>query len=227
MNKRRIKLILMCISMIVLMAGCGKKFDAGAYLSALLDNSYKNDSKAFVSQKIGTKEEAQTIYQQGLEAELEGLFKGSDVSTEIKDAYSEVFGKIFAGVKYKVKGSQEQEDGSYIVTVEYERMNIYAPSVMDYREKAEVLKEEWQQAADSGSEVPDAEEQRDKLLMLLNECFAQNYEKVTYAETAETQIHIIIKDNQYQPSQEDVVKLERLLFDVDEMEALNTEQLSE
>ena len=224
MNKRRLKLILMCISIMILVAGCGKKFNAGAYLGALLDNSYKNDSKAFVSQKIGTEEEAQTIYQQGLDAELNGLFKDGDVPTEIKDAYSEVFGKIFAGVKYKVKDTKEQEDGSYIVTVEYERMNIYAPSVMDYQEKVEALKEEWKQAADSGAEAPDAQEQRNQQLMLLKDCFAQNYENVTYEEKAQTEIHIIIKDNQYQPSQEDIVKLERLLFDVDAMENLNKEQ---
>ena len=60
--------------------------------------------------------------------------------------------------------------------------------------------------------------------MLLNDCFAQNYENVTYEEKAQTEIHIIIKDNQYQPSQEDIVKLERLLFDVDAMENLNKEQ---
>ena len=70
-------------------------------------------------------------------------------------------------------------------------------------------------------QTPTAEEQRDQQLMLLNDCFAQNYENVTYEETAQTQIHIIIKDNQYQPSQEDIVKLERLLFDIDAMEALN------
>ena len=217
MSKKILKVILMCISMIFIMTGCGKKFDAGAYLGALLDNSYKNDSKAFVSQKIGTEEEAQTIYRQGLEAELAGLFKESDVSDEIKNSYRDVFGRIFAGVKYDIKDYKEQDDGSYIVTVEYEKMNIYAPSVMEYQEKAAALKEEWQQA----EQTPTAEEQRDQQLMLLNDCFAQNYENVTYEETAQTQIHIIIKDNQYQPSQEDIVKLERLLFDIDAMEALN------
>ena len=48
---------------VVTLTGCAS-FDASAYLKAILDNSYKNDSTAFVEQKVGTKEEAAELYQQ-------------------------------------------------------------------------------------------------------------------------------------------------------------------
>ena len=37
---------------VVTLTGCAS-FDASAYLKAILDNSYKNDSTAFVEQKVG------------------------------------------------------------------------------------------------------------------------------------------------------------------------------
>lgn len=58
-NVKRIALALVCVLMVGILGGCGSKFDAQAYLNALLDASYKNDSTAFVEMKIGTAEEAE------------------------------------------------------------------------------------------------------------------------------------------------------------------------
>ena len=57
---------------VVTLTGCAS-FDASAYLKAILDNSYKNDSTAFVEQKVGTKEEAAELYQQGIDANMNQL----------------------------------------------------------------------------------------------------------------------------------------------------------
>ena len=50
---RKIVILLAAVMAAVLLGGCGN-FDASGYIKALLDNSYKNDSTAFVEEKVGT-----------------------------------------------------------------------------------------------------------------------------------------------------------------------------
>ena len=69
---KKVALMLCAVLAIGMMAGCGS-FDASAYVKAVLDNSYKNDSTGYVDQKIATKEEAEEIYNQGLDQELDAL----------------------------------------------------------------------------------------------------------------------------------------------------------
>ena len=55
MKMKRLKTVavmLMAVLALGLFGGCGISFDASAYIKALLDNSYKNDSAEFVAQKI-------------------------------------------------------------------------------------------------------------------------------------------------------------------------------
>ena len=59
-NTKKILLPLL-LAVTLLFGGCGKKFDPGNYVKALLDNSYKNDSTAFVEQEVGTKEQAEEL----------------------------------------------------------------------------------------------------------------------------------------------------------------------
>ena len=57
---KKVALMLCAVLAIGMMAGCGS-FDASAYVKAVLDNSYKNDSTGYVDQKIATKEEAEKM----------------------------------------------------------------------------------------------------------------------------------------------------------------------
>jgi len=55
---RKVALLLVAALAAAVLGGCGGSFDASAYVKALMDNSYKGDSSAFVEQKVGTKEQA-------------------------------------------------------------------------------------------------------------------------------------------------------------------------
>ena len=61
-----------------------KLFDASAYLKAVLDNSYKNDSTGFVELEVGTAEESAEVYQEGLTEIVDSYLYGLDATDEQK-----------------------------------------------------------------------------------------------------------------------------------------------
>ena len=52
---KKIGAVVSCLLVCGLLAACGAKLDARAYLQAMLDLSYKGDSAAYVEMKLGTR----------------------------------------------------------------------------------------------------------------------------------------------------------------------------
>lgn len=51
------------VLLIGFVGGCTSDKSVRTYLQALLDTSYKNDSKAFVEIRLGDEQDAQTLYE--------------------------------------------------------------------------------------------------------------------------------------------------------------------
>ena len=81
---KKMSILLAAVVAATMLVGCGS-FDASGYMKALLDNSYKNDSTAFVDQKVGTAEQAKELYDLGIETELNSLISGVTISDELKN----------------------------------------------------------------------------------------------------------------------------------------------
>ena len=202
---------LVAVLAIGLFGGCGISFDAASYVKALLDNSYKDDSTEFVEQKVGTAEEASAIYEQGIESELTALLAGNAVSDELQDEYRQVLKDIFKSVKYTVGDAQKQDDGSYVVTVNYEQMQIFGAAMDSYMTKVEEMTDEWTQA----EELPSDEEMYEQIYAALKDCLKDALSNVTYADEASTTIRVEIVDNTYTPNDGDIANLESVMFDLD------------
>ncbi len=192
------------------LGGCGG-FDASGYLKALMDNSYKNDSAAFVEMKIGTAEEAATLYEQGIDTEVASILSGSGVSAELEAEYHDLLSNIFSQVKYNVKDAEKQSDGTYVVTVEYEQMQVFGPAIEAYTPQAETLQSEWATA----ETAPSTEEMMEQIFGLLKDCLNDAASGVTYAEPATTTVRIELNNNVYSPNEQDIYNLELVLFDID------------
>ena len=214
MKMKRLKTVavmLMAVLALGLFGGCGISFDASAYIKALLDNSYKNDSAEFVAQKVGSAEEASTLYEQGIESELTALLAGNTVSDELKDEYRQVLKDIFKAVKYTVGDAEKQDDGSYIVTVNYEQMQIFGAAMDSYMTKVEDMTNEWTQA----EEIPSDEEMYEQIYATLKDCLKDALSNATYADEASATIRVEIVDNTYTPNADDIANLESVMFDLD------------
>ena len=211
---KKIALIMSCVMMTGMLAGCAK-FDASAYLAALLDNSYKNDSTALVELGIGTEEEAAAIYEQGLDTEMQALTSTAGISADQVEGLRDVIADMLAGAKYTVGEAEAQDDGSYVVTVTYEQMNVFGPTIDNYMAETEALVAEWTEAALAGEEVASEDELMAEVIGLFETVLADAVANATYDAPQTTTVRIEKVDNAYQPNTEDLTNLEYVLFDSD------------
>lgn len=207
---KKLSTILACLLIVGLLGGCGAQFDASGYVKALLDNSYKNDSTQFVSMKIGTADEAAKLYEEGLDSEVNAMVSslGYSVTDEQEQAIREVFAKILAGAKYTVGEAEKQDDGSYVVTVTYEQMEIFEPAIENYMDKIMEMQEGLT-----------GEETSDELVAMAIDAFKdvldESLASVSYADPETTTITVDLIDKVYTPDQNDLYDLEASLFDID------------
>ncbi len=212
---KKLTLIMSCIMMAGLLAGCAK-FDASAYLQALLDNSYKNDSTALVELGLATAEEAAEIYEEGLDAGMQVVTAAAGIPEEQLSDIRDVMVDMLAGAKYTVGEAEAQDDGSYVVTVTYEQMNVFGPAIDNYMAEAETLIAEWTEAALAGEDIGSEEEIMEEVFALFGTVFSDAIANATYDEPQTTTVRIENVDNTYQPNEEDILNLENLLFDMEE-----------
>lgn len=209
---KKIALALVCVLLVGALCGCGAKFDASGYLGALLDNSYKGDSKAFVDTKIGTAEEAAKLYEEGIDAEMSGLLAGVSLSAELEDEFRAVIKDMLGKVKYTVGEAEKQSDKSYVVTITYEQMKIFEPTMEQYTADITEMMTEWANAPES---APSEDEMTEALYAAMKDCLKENLANVEYAEPATTTVRIELSNNVYAPNQSDIQNLETLFLDTD------------
>lgn len=208
--KKKLSIILACIMVMSVLGGCGASFDAAAYVQALLDNSYKNDSSQLVSMKIATAEEAAEIYEEGIDAEVDAMVSGmgESLSAEQEEEYRQVFKDVLAGAKYTVDKAEKQDDGSYIVTVTYEQFNVFEPAMEQY------MNEIINGSADMMGATE--EEAMEWIINLLKDCIADSIKTATYDEPQTATVKVSLVDNVWTPSTTDLANLEEIFFDLDD-----------
>lgn len=213
-NMKKILLPLVAAATL-LSGGCGKQFDAGNYVKALLDNSYKNDSTAFIEQEVGTKEQAEELYNEGIKNEVDAMLSQASVSESLSEEYTSLMKDIFKNVKYTIGESKKQDNGSYEVEVTYEKMNIFAPAVETYMTNLNTYTEEIAAATEDAGEIPSEEEINEKIFVLLKDALKQSLDNVTYEPEASITMHVELNGNMYSVNENDLKDMEMALFDID------------
>lgn len=189
---------------VVTLTGCAS-FDASAYLKAILDNSYKNDSTAFVEQKVGTKEEAAELYQQGIDANMNQL-TGYTMDDATKAEMEKLFGDIYAAADYTV-GEAEKDGKNFNVTVTYRPMTLMTDATDAYMAAIEEKTTEITQRAMNGEEVSDEEIEKMAIDLYLS-TFKDQLANIQYGEETSMVIKIELTDNVYAPNQTDLANFE-------------------
>ena len=112
------------------------RFDPRAYVQAVLDVSYKNETEAYMEIADATEEEADAVFENNLDATMEE-FESSPMPEELKPQYRELFGEIAKSVNYTVGEAVREEDGSFSVPLKVKPVTLFADTYDQFREKAQ------------------------------------------------------------------------------------------
>ena len=132
MTKKK-KIIIICIAVLaVTAAGLAagfyayiNRYDAGDYVQAVLDVSYKGKTGAYVEMTGVSEEEAKAVFEDNLDATMEG-FDASDMPEELRPQYRELFGELAESVNYTVGEPERQEGGGYTVNVKVKPVTLFS-----------------------------------------------------------------------------------------------------
>jgi len=192
------------------LAACAS-FDHSAYLKAILDNSYHNDSTAFVEQGVGTAEEAAAIYNEGMQANMTAMEVG--LSDELMAEFLQFYKDLYNSVKYTVGEAVEVDDNTYEVTVTYERLNVFTVADAEFEVKAAELANTWSEEYLTSGELPSDDEMNAQIYTLYLEILKASLANATYEAPATTVVKVELTDNVWAPNQNDLLALETALFD--------------
>lgn len=104
-HRSRILAVLAVMLMTLLtLSGCQKEFDASGYLKAILDNSYKHDDTAFLEQKIGTEEQAEELFQEGIDNNMDAMTASLSIPEDQEADFRTLFEDIYSKADYTVGG---------------------------------------------------------------------------------------------------------------------------
>jgi hypothetical protein len=211
---RKIAILLAAAMLAAILGGCGS-FDASGYIKALLDNSYKNDSTAFVEQKIGTQEQAKELYESGIDTAMGSMTSQQQLSDELNEEFEAVVKDVYKSVKYTVGEATKKDDGSYEVEIKYQKMKVFAPAMENFTTATESYVEEMTEKASNGEDVPSEEEMNEATYAMLKDAIKDSLGTITYEDEATTTVRVELVNKVYTPNEEDVYNLEQLLFDIE------------
>ncbi len=216
---KKMSILLAAVVIATMLVGCGS-FDASGYMKALLDNSYKNDSTAFVDQKVGTAEQAKELYDLGIETELNSLISGVTISDELKNEFTTTLQDVYKSVKYTVGEAEKQDDDSYVVEVKYQKMKVFAPAMEKFQAEQQAYTDELSEQVQNGGEYPSEDEISEQVYTMLKDAIKDAAANAEFEDEASTTVRIELKDKVYSPNQDDVEALEYALFDLEEASGL-------
>lgn len=209
--KQGLAAALLCIMCAGIFSGCGmrQEIDASAYVKAWLDCAFKNDTTA-------AQGENNAIYEEEInditDSFLAAYRSEYEVTEEIEADFRELFKELLAKAKYTVGDARLREDGSYVVTVMCEQMQLRDSFETEYNRALIELYKKWKQFPAS---APASQEDADKYVMgLLRDGMRNGLADVTYGEPVEIQITLEPDGRRYQPRESDVYRLTMELFDI-------------
>ena len=164
-KKKKIILITVILSVIIAAgASAGiylyiNRFDAGEYVQAVLDTSYKNKTDQYVEITGISKEKAEKIFEDNLDATMAG-FESSEMPEEMLPA--EIAGKV----SYTIGEPEKQEDGTYTVPVIIKPITLFTDTYETFQTRAQEYAQEVTDSVMNGGEMPTDEEMQSQIYQI-------------------------------------------------------------
>ena len=208
MKKKRIAGVVLAAVTALSITACGgfSAEDASAYVKSALDAEYKADFDEYIKQTDSTQEEAEAMYQEGLDTITAGFGLDSlGISDELAEQYRDVAADLLALAKYEVKDAAEEGDG-YAVEVSYE-------PYVGMQNLDQDLNAALEEITASISDIQSEEELNEMVYQKVLEILQQKVAEPEYGEEETYTIHVTKgSDNVYTITQDDLVGLDYAMF---------------
>ena len=219
MTKRRIILITAVIVVLVAAAAAGaylymNRYDAGEYVRAVLDVSYKNETDKYVEITGIPKEEAAQIFEDNLDATMKG-FEASAMPEELLPQYRELFSELAKRVSYTVGQPERKQDGIYEVTVKVKPVTLLPDTYGTFQEKAQEYADQVTNSVMGGAEMPAEEEMQNQIYQIYYDVLKSQVDSgMLYGEAEDVVLRVKKKGSRvFEIAQQDMDKLDSMLIE--------------
>lgn len=219
-RKNRIQAFVLLIGLVLLLSGC-TKFDACAYMQAILDVSYKNETEGYMEITGVTQEEADEIFKNNLDATMHE-FSSTELPEELEANYRLLFEDTVKQVKYTVGEAVEGENKNYTVEVAVEPILLFDETYEEFQNKTEEYASEISNNVMSGGELPSDDEIQNQVYQTYYEVLktALN-DGLTYGEVENITVHMNrMEDGAYEIPEEDLRALDQAMISQEKLEAI-------
>ncbi len=219
MTKKRIILIAAVLTVIIIAAVIGmnmyrNRFDAGEYVQAVLDVSYKNKTDEYVEITGVSEEEAGQIFEKNLDATMEG-FETSDMPEEFLPQYRELFAELAKNVSYTIGDPVKEEDNVYEVLVKVKPITLLSDTYNTFQKKAQEYADQVTDSVMNGGEMPSDEEMQKEIYQIYYDVLKDKMDTgMLYGEVKNITLKVTKEGSrEFTISQEDMDRLDALLIE--------------
>ena len=196
-RKRKIWAVLLTATALVLLGGCGKKFDASGYTKALLDVSYKNETEKYIELTGSSKEAAEEIFFFFLE-----------------DKFRTLFESLTKNVKYTVGEALEDENGSFTVDVSIEPVTLFDDTYDEFQKQAKDYATNIANEVMNGKEMPSDEDMQNSVYEIYYNILKNAMDKgIQYGEVQKITVHVNKTEGDiYEIPEEDMTAMDKAMI---------------
>ena len=192
MKKRIAGILALTLAFATLLGGCGSKMtadDAKSYAQACLDASYKGEFDEYLSQTDSTKEEAQEMYDNGINLTMEASdIENSGVSQELQYKYRQMFIDLYKSADYTLDNAKEDGEDGFTVDVTVKPFRIFEGLDDELNAKLEEI-------AANMTEVPSDEEINEMVYQAMYDIISPKLSNMEYGDPVTVTIHVVPDDD--------------------------------
>ena len=221
MTKKKKIILITVILAVIIAAGASagiylyiNRFDAGEYVQAVLDTSYKNKTDQYVEITGISKEKAEKIFEDNLDATMAG-FESSEMPEEMLPKYRELFAEIAGKVSYTIGEPEKQEDGTYTVPVIIKPITLFTDTYKTFQTRAQEYAQEVTDSVMNGGEMPTDEEMQGQIYQIYYDVLKERVDSgMLYGGARNAALHVTKEGSrEFTIDQGDMDKLDSMLIE--------------
>lgn len=190
------------------------RFDAGDYLQAVLDASYKNETDQYIEITGVSKESAEKIFEDNLDATMKG-FESSEMPDDMLPLYRELFAEIAKKVSCQAGEPVRQKDGTYVVPVTVKSITLFTDTYGTFQTRAQEYADEITDSVTNGAEMPTDEEMQNRVYQIYYDVLKERVDSgMLYGGARDVEIRVTKEGiRSFSINEEDMDKLDSLLIE--------------